>query len=82
MSMFLILLLVAAMIATVVALVRGIVIFLKTNHEDIARGGPGPSASGLRQNKMMQQRIMFQAIAILLVVLLLVLGGHGAGNTQ
>ena len=82
MSTFLIILLVLAMIATVVALVRGIVIFLKTNHEDIARGGTGPSTSGMRQNKMMQQRIMFQAIAILIVVLLLVLGGHGAGNTQ
>ncbi|MBV9839944.1 MAG: twin transmembrane helix small protein [Sphingomonadaceae bacterium] len=81
MSIFLILLLVAAMIATVVALVRGIVIFLKTNHENIARGGD-VSASGMRQNKMMQARIMFQAIAILIVILLLVLGGHGASGGQ
>jgi Hypoxia induced protein conserved region len=81
MSIFLIVLLVAAMIATVVALVRGIVIFLKSNHEDIARGGPGPSASGMKQNKMMQARILFQAIAILLVILLLMLG-HGASSGQ
>jgi hypothetical protein len=69
------------MLAAVVALVRGIVIFLKTNHEDIARGGSGPSVSGMKQNKMMQARIMFQAIAVLIVILLLMLG-HGASSPQ
>jgi hypothetical protein len=76
MSIFLILLLIAAMIATVVALVRGIVIFLQTTEADLK--GDGPSVPGLRANKMMQARIFFQALAILIVVLILVLAGKGS----
>lgn len=76
MQVFLILLLVAAMIATLVALVRGIVTFLKTTEEEL-KGGTGPSASALKSNKMMQQRILFQALAVLIaVVLLLGFGGR------
>jgi hypothetical protein len=77
MQTFLVLLLIAAMIATVVALVRGIVIFLKTSEADLH--GTGPSAPGVRSNKMMQQRVMFQAGAILIVVLLLFLFSGGRG---
>ena len=61
----------AAMIATVVALVRGIIAFLRTTEEDLKGGGI--SQSGLKQNKMMRMRIAFQAIAIILVILLLVM---------
>jgi hypothetical protein len=68
---FLILLLVAAMIATVVALVRGVVAFLKTTEEDLMGDGVGPSASSLKQNKAMMHRVIFQAVAILIVVILL-----------
>jgi len=68
---FLILLLVAAMIATVVALVRGVVAFLKTTEEDLKGDGVGPSASSLKQNKAMMQRVIFQAAAILIVVVIL-----------
>jgi hypothetical protein len=68
---FLILLLVAAMIATVVALVRGVVAFLKTTEEDLKGDGVGPSASSVKQNKAMMQRVIFQAVAILIVVVLL-----------
>ena len=60
----------AAMIATVVALVRGIVAFLKTTEADLKGGGI--SQSGLKQNKMMRARIAFQAIAVILIILLLV----------
>jgi len=63
------------MIATVVALVRGIVTFLKTASME-ARGGEGPSASQLKSNRMMQQRILFQAIAVMLVVVLLMVAGR------
>jgi hypothetical protein len=73
MNTFIIILLVLAVIATVVALVRGIVVFLKTTEADLK--GEGVSQSGLRQNKMMQARVGFQALAIVLVVLLLVLAG-------
>jgi|KBSMisStaDraftv2_1062788.scaffolds.fasta_scaffold2512482_1 hypothetical protein len=79
MKIFLVVLLVLAMLATVAALVRGIIIFLRTDHESRLNPGSGPSASGLRQNKMMQMRILFQAIAILLVILLLLsVGSHGS----
>ena len=75
MQTFLVLLLVAAMIATVVALVRGIVTFLQTASADV-RSGEGPSASQLKSNRMMQQRILFQAIAVMIVVVLLMFAGR------
>ncbi|HWK36878.1 twin transmembrane helix small protein [Sphingomonas sp.] len=71
MNIFLAILLIAAMIATVAALVRGIVVFLKTSTEDVRGEGPGPSASALKQNKMMQYRILFQTLAVLIAALLL-----------
>ncbi|KQS03433.1 hypothetical protein ASG11_03455 [Sphingomonas sp. Leaf357] len=77
MSIFLIVLLVAAMIAVVVVFVRGLVVFLANATEEAKSGGTGPSASALKSNKMMQYRIFFQAIAIVIVVLLLMLAGKG-----
>jgi hypothetical protein len=59
------------MIATVVALVRGVVAFLKTTEEDLRGDGVGPSASSVKQNKAMMQRVIFQAAAILIVVVIL-----------
>lgn len=75
MSTFLIILMVLAMLATVAALVRGIVIFLKTSEADLKGGNP--SSSGLRQNKMMQARIGFQALAIIFVILFLMMARGG-----
>ena len=75
MQIFLAILLIAAMIATVVALVRGIVVFLKTTEEEL-KNGDGPSASALKSNKMMQYRILFQAIAVLIVVVILFAAGR------
>jgi len=69
MQTFLVLLLIAAMIATVAALVRGIVIFLQNAGKDIQ--GEGPSDASLRSNKMMQRRIQFQALSIAIIVILL-----------
>ncbi|HEV2569991.1 twin transmembrane helix small protein [Sphingomonas sp.] len=71
MSIFLTILLIAAMIATVTMLVRGIVTFLKTTEADLKAGGTGPSASGLKQNKAMMGRIFFQAIAVVIAALLM-----------
>ena len=65
-------LILAAMVATVVALVRGIITFLRTTEADLKGGGI--SQSGLRQNRMMRMRIAFQAIAVILVILLLMMG--------
>ena len=74
MNTFLVILLIAAMLATVVALVRGVIAFLQESHAQV-RGGEGPSAASLKSNRMMQQRIFFQAIAILIVVLILFMAG-------
>ncbi len=73
MNTFLVLLIVAAAVATVVALVRGIITFLKTTEAELNSTDSGPSESSLRQNKMMMARIMFQAVAVLFVALLLLL---------
>lgn len=69
-------LLILAIIGAVIMLVRGIIAFLKTTEADLKSGGTGPSSSGLRQNKMMQGRVAFQAVAIIIVVLMLALA-HG-----
>ena len=47
-------LLVLAIIGAVVMLVRGIIAFLRTTEADLKSDSSGPSASGLKQNKMMQ----------------------------
>ena len=75
MNTFLALLLVAAMIATVVALVRGIVTFLQESSDQV-RSGEGPSPMALKSNRMMQMRIFFQALAITIVVLIMFLAGR------
>lgn len=78
MSTFLTILLIASMIATVVVLVRGLLVFLLASSEQ-AREGTTPdglNAAAVKSNRMMQYRIMFQAVAIFLVVLILWLGGH------
>ena len=77
MQTFLVILLIAALIATVVALVRGVVSFLQSASDE-ARGvgSSGPSALQLKSNRMMQQRILFQALAILIVVVLLFAAGR------
>lgn len=71
MQTFLGILLIAAMLATVAALVRGAVTFLRTSDAELR--GKGPSASSIKSNKLMQQRILFQALAILIAVLILFL---------
>ena len=70
-------LLVLAIIGAVAMLVRGIIAFLKTTEADLKSDGTGPSASGLKPNKMMQGRVAFQALAIVIVVLMLALSRSG-----
>lgn len=74
MNTFLAILLVAAMLATVVALVRGIVLFLQNATDEVKTGQPTEAA--IKSNKMMQMRIFFQAVAILIVVLILFMAGR------
>lgn len=68
MQVFLILVVVAAAIAALWALIRGLVVFLKQTEDDLKGEG---TASGLRQNKMMVRRIQFQALAVLVAALLM-----------
>ncbi len=63
-------------IGAVVMLVRGIITFLKTTEEDLKSGSSGPSQSSLRQNRMMMGRVTFQALAILMIALLLLLNNR------
>jgi hypothetical protein len=75
MNTFLTLLLIAAMIATVVALVRGVIAFLQESTAQVKKG-EGPSQASLKSNRMMQQRVFFQALAILIVVVILFVAGR------
>ncbi|MFM9853725.1 MAG: hypothetical protein ACKVOJ_13115 [Sphingomonadaceae bacterium] len=77
MQIFLIILLILAMIGALVMLVRGIIAFLKTTEADLNSGTAGPSQSGIQQNKMMMGRLGFQAIAVLIVVLIISLSRSG-----
>jgi Hypoxia induced protein conserved region len=73
MNTFLIILLILAVIATVVMLVRGAIAFLQNTEKALNDDGTGPSISSIQQNKMMTGRIQFQAIAVIIVILLLAL---------
>ncbi|MGN6375472.1 MAG: twin transmembrane helix small protein [Sphingomonas sp.] len=74
MNPFLAILLVAAMIATLVALVRGLATLVQRG--EATRRGESPEAIGIRSNKLMQARIFFQALAIMMIVLILFLAGR------
>ena len=72
MNPFLILVVVVLMGLTVVSLVRGIAAFMQSTRHDLERADDaGPSEMQLKQNKLMMQRILFQAAAILVVALVL-----------
>jgi hypothetical protein len=69
-NIVLILLVAGFAVAVVVALVRGLTAFFKDAEHIRAHGSPAAEAFGVKQNRMMAQRVFFQGIAILLIVLL------------
>jgi uncharacterized membrane protein SpoIIM required for sporulation len=71
MNTVLVIVLIIAMIWVVVSLVRGIVAFLQSTKLDLENDGDRVQEMQLRQNKMMFARIKFQAIAVVIVVILL-----------
>lgn len=73
MNTILILLLIAAMIATVVSLIRGIVAFLQSTKLDLEADGDRVTMMQERQNKMMFNRIKFQALAVVIVAVILMI---------
>ncbi len=68
MSIIVILAIVLAMGAVLFALIRGLVAFLRTTEADLK--GEGTSDMHLMQNKMMFARVKYQAIAVILLVIL------------
>lgn len=64
MTIFLMVLLIAAMAATAYVLVRGVV--------TMAQGKTGSSE---QQQQWMRKRVMFQAVAIVIVILILMVAG-------
>ena len=73
MNTVLVIALILAMVFVVVSLVRGIVAFLQSHRADIDAGGERQKEMQLKQNKMMMHRILFQAGAIVIVALLLLM---------
>lgn len=67
--LFLAILFLAALLATLFFLIRGLVNMAGTTSADLE--GDGPSQRAIRSNQMMQKRILFQAIAIGLAALIL-----------
>ena len=68
MTPILLILLVAAMAATAYVLVRGVIAMAS-----------GKDISGQQQQNYMRKRVMFQAVAIIIVMLILVVAGASKG---
>ena len=71
MTFFLAALLLAAMFAVVFVLIKGLVNMAQTTSQDLE--GEGPSERSLRSQKLMQQRVLFQGVAIAIIALLLLM---------
>lgn len=70
MSIFLFILIIAAALATLFVLAKGVIGMAQ-----------GKDITGQRSQSLMRKRVMFQAVAILLVVLFLMIAGSGgSGN--
>ena len=75
MTTLLIIVLVILMGLTVLSLVRGVIAFMKSTKVDLEsdHAGTGASDMQLLQNKMMMSRIKYQALAVLVVAVLLLM---------
>jgi hypothetical protein len=75
MQTFLFVLIILAAVGALVSVVRGVIVMVRTSQADLT--GSGVSQSGLKQNQMMWRRIQFQAIAVALVIVLLLMARNG-----
>ena len=73
MTTFLVIVLVVLMILVVVSLVRGIIAFLRWHRADIESGSERQHEMQLLQNRMMFNRIKYQALAIVVVALIMMI---------
>ena len=71
MTFFLAALLLAAMAAVVFVLIKGLVNMAGTTTRDLE--GEGPSDRAIKSNKLMQQRILLQGVAIAIIALILMI---------
>jgi hypothetical protein len=71
MTTFLVIVLVILMAMVVFSLVRGIIAFLQSHRADIDAGGERQRDMQLLQNKMMFNRIKYQALAIVVVAIII-----------
>jgi len=71
MLLFLSILLVAAVLAVLFVLIKGLVNMAGTRVSDLE--GEGPSARALKSQKLMQQRILLQGGAIAIIALILMI---------
>ena len=71
MNTFLVILIVVFAVMVVVSLVRGIIAFLQTTKVDLEHGGENSQELQMRQNQAMFARIKYQALAIVVVAVLL-----------
>ena len=71
MNTFLVILIAIFAILVVVSLVRGIIAFLQTTKVDLETGGENSKRLQDAQNKAMFNRIKYQALAIVVVAVLL-----------
>lgn len=77
MNIVLVIALILAMAATLFALIRGIIAFLQSTKEQLNAPEGTPSQSSLKQNRMMINRILFQATAVIIVAIILLMKGNG-----
>lgn len=71
MTTVLVIVLVVLMALVVYSLVRGIVAFLQSHRADMEAGGERQRDMQLMQNKMMFNRIKYQALAIVVVAVII-----------
>ena len=72
MNTFLVILLVAVMVMVVISLVRGVVAFLQSTKVDLQTGEQVDATEmQMKQNKAMMARVKWQAIAIVIIAILL-----------
>ncbi len=69
MTFFLVLLVGGFALAAATALIRGLMAFFRDAEHIRQTGNASQEAFGVQQNRMMGQRVLFQGIAIVLIVL-------------
>ena len=75
MNTVLVIVIVGLAIMVVVSLVRGIIAFMQSTKLDLESDGDRATEMQLRQNKMMFARIKYQALAIVVVAVVMMVAG-------